>query len=268
MVRKSRRSESPKHSQSLNGEELAKSVKQLVDEAIEVWKANYDQEVDTLKAELSELKNSQEFICSQYDVLKEEYDKLVLTNKNQEAEICKLKSESSDMKKQSIKEMDKLDEVEQYGRRQNLEIVGVPVQENEDTNALVIEVAKLLDVEVPPDQISTSHRLPINPNSKISKTPPIIVRFVNRDIRNKLYANRKLTRSANLNKFSVAGTEKIYLNENLTQIRKKLFWKTKQKAKQMNYRYIWTTNGNIFAKKSDDEITLAIKNDLDLNLIK
>ena len=36
----------------------------------------------------------------------------------------------------------------------------------------------------------------------------------------------------------------------------------------MNYRYIWTTNGNIFAKKSDDEITLAIKNDLDLNLIK
>ena len=164
--------------------------------------------------------------------------------------------------------MDKLDEVEQYGRRQNLEIVGVPVQENEDTNALVIEVAKLLDIEVPPDQISTSHRLPINPNSKISKTSPIIVRFVNRDIRNKLYANRKLTRSVNLNKFSVAGTEKIYLNENLAQIRKKLFGKTKQKAKQMNYRYIWTTNGNIFAKKSDDEITLAIKNDLDLNLIK
>ena len=128
--------------------------------------------------------------------------------------------------------------------------------------------SKVLKTEVPPDQISTSHRLPINPNSKISKTPPIIVRFVNRVIRNKLYANRKLTRSANLNKFSVAGTEKIYLNENLTQIRKKLFWKTKQKAKQMNYRYIWTTNGNIFAKKSDDEITLAIKNDLDLNLIK
>ena len=71
MVRKSRRSESPKHSQSLNREELAKSVKQLVDEAIEVWKTNYDQEIDILKAELSELKNSQEFICSQYDVLKE-----------------------------------------------------------------------------------------------------------------------------------------------------------------------------------------------------
>ena len=70
--------------------------------------------------------------------------------------------------------MDKLDQAEQYGHRQNLEIVGVPVQENEDTNALVIEVGKLLDVEVPPDQISTSHRLPINPNSKISKTPPII----------------------------------------------------------------------------------------------
>ena len=47
MVRKSRRSESPKHCQSLNREKLAKSVKQLVDEAIEVWKTNYDQEIDT-----------------------------------------------------------------------------------------------------------------------------------------------------------------------------------------------------------------------------
>ena len=121
----------------------------MVDKAIEVWKTNYDQEVITLKAELSERKNSQEFICSQYDVLKEEYDKLVPTNKNQEAEICKLKSESLDMKTQSIKDMDKLDQVEQNGRRHNLEIVGVPVQENEDTNALVMEVAKLLDVEVP-----------------------------------------------------------------------------------------------------------------------
>ena len=60
-----------------------------------------------------------------------------------------MKSESSDMKTQSIKEMDKLDQVEQYGRRLNLEIVGVPVQENEDTSALVIEVAKLLDVRSP-----------------------------------------------------------------------------------------------------------------------
>ena len=80
-LKKSRRSENPKHSQSLNGEELVKSVKQLVDEAIEAWKTNYDQEINTLKAELSELKNSQEFICSQYDVLKEEYDKLVLRTK-------------------------------------------------------------------------------------------------------------------------------------------------------------------------------------------
>ena len=169
----------------------------------------YDQEIDILKAELSELKNSQEFICSQYDVLKKEYDKLVLTDKNQEAEICKLKSESSDIKTPSIKGMDKLDQVEQYGRRQNLEIVNVPVQENEDTNALVIEVAKLFDVEVPPDQISTSHRLPINLNSTISKTSPIIVRFVNRDILNKLYANRKLARSSNLSNSLWLGMRKF-----------------------------------------------------------
>ena len=125
----------------------------------------------------------------------------------------------------------------------------------------------MLIVEILLCHISTSHRLPVNPKNK-NASPLIIARFVNRDIRNKLRANRKLLRSSDLSKFSITGTEKIYVNENLTQLRKKLFRQTKVKAKRMNYKCYWSMHGNIYIKKSDDSETLSVKSSEDLSLIK
>ena len=130
-------------------------------------------------------------MSEKYNCLNEDYNKLNKINAEQKAEITALKFESSDLKNISIKEIEKIDNLEQYGRRQNLEIAGVPVQDREGTNA-VMEVAKLLDVDILPSHISTSHRSPkkICQNGNLTCSPPIIVRFTNRDIRNKIYANR------------------------------------------------------------------------------
>ena len=204
------------------------------------------------------VKESQSFICEKYDCLKESYDELLKENKE-------LKSLSKELKNQSESEVEKLDRLEQYKRRQNLEIVGIPVQDGENTNAIVIEVAKLFDVNLTPEQISTSHRLPAKNRKNIS--PPIIARFTNRDVRNKIYANRKATRTASLINFSVPGTEKVYVSENLFRPRKKLFWQTKQKAKKVGFKYFWTTNENIFVKQIDQAEVIVIKNKKDLNLM-
>jgi len=116
--------------------------------------------------------------------------------------------------------MEKLDSLEQYSRWQNKEIVGVRMKKGEDTNAIVIEVAKLLDVNVTPEQISTSHCIPVKQKIQNDEKPnlPIIARFVNRDVRNRIYTNRKATRMADLTNFSISWTEKIYMNETLQEI--------------------------------------------------
>ena len=251
---RSRTSKSLTQSKEVN----SKYVTEKINEAINELKKVYDAEINALKAELVVVKESQSFICDKYDFLKESYDKLLKENKE-------LKSQSKELKSQSESEVEKLDRLEQYGRRQNLEIVGIPVQDGENTNAIVIEVAKLLDVSLTPEQISTSHRLPAkNPENR---SPPIIARFTNRDVRNQIYANRKATRTASLVNFSVPGTEKVYVNENLTRPRKKLFWLTKQKAKKIGFKYFWTTNGNIFVKQTDQAEVIAIKNEKDLDLM-
>ena len=98
-------------------------------------------------------------------------------------------------------------------------------------------------------------------------SPPVIARFTNRDVRNKIFANRKATRTASLVNFSVPGTEKVYVNENFTRPRKKLFCQIKQKAKKVGFKHYWTTNGNIFVKQTDQTEVIAIKNEKDLNLM-
>ena len=249
---------------------LNDNVNQLIAQAIAVWKKEYQLEIETLRAEVIKIKESQAFICNQYDSLKAEYDKLIEVNTLQKEEISNLKSQAAALKTQEIKDSIKVDELEQYGRRQNLEIVGVPEKEDENTNAIVLEVAKMLDVDIMSSHISTSHRLPKKKASSRnnSGSSPIIVRFTSRDIRNQIYANRKMARFVDLKNFSVSDTKNIFVNENLTPTRKQLFWKTKQEVKNNSWKYIWTHNGNVFVKKDDNATITAIKNELDLNLIK
>ena len=157
----------------------------------------------------------------------------------------------------------------------HLEITGVPVKDEENTNDIVVEIAKLANVDLSRYQVSTLHRLPVKPkrpsnNENVSPaSPPIIVRFISRNARNTLYDNRQNLRQADFKTFSVESTSSVYVNENLTRYKKKkLFWSAKQKVKSSGFKYIWTANCNIFVKKRDESQLLMIKSEKDLELIK
>ena len=93
-----------------------------------------------------------------------------------------------------------------------------------------MEVAKALDVPISQSDISNAHRLPTKPSrnkNQLPQPPAIVARFVNRTIRNNLYSRRKVTDKIDFSIFSVTETRRLFINENLTQLRKKLFWKAK-----------------------------------------
>ena len=219
---KKRSVENDKNIQNINN--LGENIQELFNKAVEDWKAKYNSEILALKMELEEVKKSQDFISTSYEKLKNRCEQLVETNQNQEEQIRKLKAQANELESCNEKEKEKVDFLDQYGRRLNLEIIGVPFKKRKNTNQIVMEVAKLLDITITDDQISTSHRL--QPRIKRDNTMPtvslsIIVRFVSCDVRNNVYFNRKLIRTAELKNFPIAGTSSIFINENLTQSRKK-----------------------------------------------
>ena len=125
------------------------------------------------------------------------------------AEVKLLTSKDENYENRLYQAEKHLDEVEQYGRRENLEIHGMIMIRNKNTNHITKTVAKCLNVELDDSHISTSHRLYQNSNNfsgasnspnqqnrkniRIrSKPPPIIVRFTNCDKRNDLFRRRKM----------------------------------------------------------------------------
>ena len=173
-----------------------KCVEKMVAEAVNLWKSEYLHEINALKAELLELKSSQEFACNKYESLKTEYENLLQTNRRQEYEIISLEEQSTVLENKQIKDTKKLYAIEQNDRRQNLEIKRVPIASEEETNKIVVEVAKSLNVNISLDEISTPHHLPASTkreNNVDSNSTSIIVSLVSRNVRHKIYANRKLT---------------------------------------------------------------------------
>ena len=56
------------------------------------------------------------------------------------------------------------------------------------------------------------------------------------------------------------------MSENLAQRQKQLFWMTEQKTKELNYKFIWSGNGQIYVKgdKNSERLhTYKIRSDLD-----
>ena len=90
---------------------------------------------------MTEVKKNQCFISAKNEDLKLEHDQLSKINKEQEKELEILQNQSVKLKKKNVKDYEKIDAIEQNGRRLNLAIVGVPFTVGKNTNKIAIEVA-------------------------------------------------------------------------------------------------------------------------------
>ena len=147
---------------------------------------------------------------------------------------------------------------------------GVPQFQNENVTEIILSLASKLDVNLTANDISIAHRLPVkrprlNSESNVTnrRHPGIIVRFISRPKRNEMYSNRM--KAKHISDFPVQSMNKLYVNENLTQRRKRLFWLAKQKAKELNYKFIWTSNGQIFIREDEKADSLPIRTEYDLD---
>ena len=75
----------------------------------------------------------------------------------------------------------KRNNLEQYGRREMIEISGISHEQNEDCIELAHQVRKLAAVDIKKKKIEIAHRI---------KNGDIIVKFTDRLTRDQLYANR------------------------------------------------------------------------------
>lgn len=126
------------------------------------------------------------------------------------------------------------DDLEQYQRRTNLRVFGIPEKPNEDTDQLVLEVFKSnlkLDT-MTVEQIQRSHRVgkkqPPDAGG-VARPRPIIVRFAGYRERRRVFEKKRLLKGTN-----------ITIKEDLTKFRLELY---KAAAARYGFANVWSSDG-------------------------
>jgi len=212
---------------------------------------------------VEEIKNAIQFLSSQYDDLMKEVKEMREENKM-------LKEENKDIKKKLLKSEEavtdltqRVEEMEMYGRRVNLEIFGVPVRgrlQDENTTAVVEKIAEEIGVTYDPRDIHKLHRLQ---QRKDGKPPIILVQFMSTMTRDSWLRAGKRARLVD-----EETNGQIYFSENLTPYFKGLLREAKLRARMHSYKYTWVKGGKIMVRKNDNSPNaIIVKTSRDLDKI-
>ena len=117
--------------------------------------------------------------------------------------------------------------LEQYGKRNNLEITGIPDDvSDENLEEKVIHVLSEIQVNVSGSDIKACHRIGKSKNSSKKKTT--IVQFINRKHAKKALINRKGLTNINKYSLSLSGSNNIFINKNVTPMNNKIAFHCKK----------------------------------------
>ena len=229
------------------------------------------EKISSVEEKLTELQKSVEFVSKSFDDFKKDIDnvKSLTTQLKQDNES--LQGQLQATQRELTVTREELNELQQYSRRNNIEISGIPQHEGENTDDIVMKIAGAVGVKVTPEDIDISHRLPRRHQDQRGQVqhPPIIVKFTRRTIRNKIYYSRqqlkdKTPRQLHLDDQS---TNRIYINENLTPTTKRLFHQVNERRKHLKWKFIWTSNGKIYVRKNEDAESIMISSLQSVNRI-
>lgn len=214
-------------------------------------------EIEAVNTKMQEIHDSVEFLSSKYDSLLQEAatrDKNISALSSRAA-ILEDQVASQEATIQSLRS--EMNASEQYSRSSNLEIHGLPQNPGENLTATVSGLAAQLGIDAfLPGHVVSVHRLP----GKGRKPAPVLVRFLSAGIRDSWLAGRKKLRHL------AQGKEPfIFFVENLTKYNRELFWATKSKAKEVDFKFVWVKHGRIYARKKEGDPILRITSLSDLS---
>ena len=204
-------------------------------------------EIAALKAENVRLTTANNELRQETRALRRTIDELKDNNDNNNPEN-NITSELKEIRNQ-------INDIEQYLRVNNLEVVGLPQPgQGETEEKVLIEAFNSLngiDIVVEPDDIDISH--PLNSRRQDGK-PVHVVRFISRKTKEAILSAKK--KEAN-RQYAFRGKD-IYINEHLSKQNRSLFASAQETKRTLNYKYCWTRGGSVKLRKTDTSDTITV----------
>ena len=216
-------------------------------------------DLETLKESMNvqdrELKQTQQQLAkavAQSELLKKELDAALSKFRKQQEEIDSIWC--------------KQDDLEQYSRKNSLELHGIPRGAYSSTEEAVLKVTTALNVNVRPEDIEISHHI------RLKHSEAIIVKFVSHKVKSLVYKARTRLKNVSLTGLfqdcpasSRTESNRIHMCESLTAYRRHLVNKLNTKRRNNELLSVWTMDGKVFVKTSPEGSPIRIFCDEDLD---
>ena len=188
-----------------------------------------------MNLKVSELSTKLEDAMQFIDLANSKYEEVITKLNSHEIARIEIQEENKILKSalqqtesQLFQLKNSYNDLEQYSRRECVEIQGIPAPDHptkESTNDIVMKIAsKFMDIDITEKDISVSHRLPVNKGYKGNRIEPaIIVKFVRRDTKVAFYRARSKLKNKTTRDLGYQAANGIYINESLTEMNKALF---------------------------------------------
>ena len=157
-----------------------------------------------------------------------------------------------------------INDLEQYGRKEMMNISGIPRLNRENTEKIVIDTATKIGVDLKIEDVEVSHR------TSEKETAPIIVKFNSRRKRDEMWNARWELKNVNTSNIGFRTKNFIYFNESLTEYNRSIFKNAWDRLKKTGlYDRVTTENGITYAwktyskEKKSEKLMLREKIDID-----
>lgn len=217
--------------------------------------------LEDVKTEITTVQNSLQFMSENYDLVLTRLEAIESKVKYYDT----IKTDMAHMNKSIELIQSDINKKEQWARRSNIEVIGVPESNSENLMDLVRKLSDLINYEscINNDIDFITRVTPKTNNTK--KSRPIVMRFLSRYKKDDFLARLREKKLLKAFILGYAGNSaNIYFNDHLTSSNKMLLRKTKDMAREKHYKYVWVKNCSILLRKNDTSPVLHINTEDDL----
>lgn len=163
-----------------------------------------------------------------------------------------------------------LNEREQESLLNDVQLSGITESSGENPAQLINTLALKLAIKLEDQDIVFAKRVGNVLRDRTEGEAPrpriLVVRLARRAARDSLLRAARVRRNLTTADIEVPGApHRIYLNERLTKTNRQLFLEARQAASRLQWKYAWTKDGRILARKEEGKSAVHIRTEKDIS---
>lgn len=233
---------------------------------LEGFKKEVFEEFKSVKHEMSDVAKSVQFVSDKLDTSNNMMEEIKRKFEEIQKENEELRSKNSFLTGEVMELRERMRHLEQYSRRNNLEVSGVPSSRDESVPNLVKDIGAALGAPVLESDVAAAHRVP---TFRKDREPSLVIQFNNRATRDKwLKKYREMKQLSAQDVHRNFPNRRVFINSHLSPENKQFLAKLKQKCRDIGYSFAWCRDDKFFARKAPGENVTKINSYADIDKLK